>query len=151
MPMIYDMSEDVAEARRKQTYNAVDGDDFAEDNARKGRSGRRRARGTNAAYLIKFLVRIRGARTPPPRMEEPVMKIPLRTGGQLRGKLTGTTCAPSGTQYAESNTATYSRRGPRIRTRLLQEAAEVESFTGTWNRLSAYALLADRYPGRAHP
>ena len=31
MPMIYDMSEDVAEARRKQTYNAVDGDDFAED------------------------------------------------------------------------------------------------------------------------
>jgi hypothetical protein len=28
---------------------------------------------------IRFLVRIRGARTPPPRMDEPVMKIPLRT------------------------------------------------------------------------
>lgn len=26
---------------------------------------------------IKFLVRIRGARTPPPTIEEPVMKIPL--------------------------------------------------------------------------
>jgi hypothetical protein len=27
---------------------------------------------------IRFLVRIRGARTPPPRMDEPVMKMPLR-------------------------------------------------------------------------
>ena len=27
---------------------------------------------------IRFLVRILGALTPPPRMEEPVMKIPLR-------------------------------------------------------------------------
>lgn len=26
---------------------------------------------------IKFLVRIRGALTPPPRMDDPVMKIPL--------------------------------------------------------------------------
>lgn len=28
---------------------------------------------------IRFLVRIRGALTPPPRMDEPVMKMPLRT------------------------------------------------------------------------
>jgi hypothetical protein len=28
-------------------------------------------------HEIKFFVRIRGARTPPPRIEEPVMKIPL--------------------------------------------------------------------------
>jgi hypothetical protein len=29
---------------------------------------------------IRFLVRIRGALTPPPRMEEPVMKMPLFDG-----------------------------------------------------------------------
>jgi hypothetical protein len=28
---------------------------------------------------MRFLVRIRGARTPPPRMDEPVTKIPLRS------------------------------------------------------------------------
>ena len=28
---------------------------------------------------IKFLVRIRGALTPPPRIEEPVIKMPLQT------------------------------------------------------------------------
>jgi hypothetical protein len=28
--------------------------------------------------LMRFLVRMRGARTPPPRMEVPVMKMPLR-------------------------------------------------------------------------
>lgn len=31
-----------------------------------------------SAYLIKFLVLIRGVRTPPPRMEDPVKKIPLQ-------------------------------------------------------------------------
>lgn len=29
-------------------------------------------------HEIKFLVRIRGARTPPPKIEAPVMKIPLK-------------------------------------------------------------------------
>jgi len=29
---------------------------------------------------IRFLVRIRGALTPPPMMEEPVMKMPLKKG-----------------------------------------------------------------------
>lgn len=29
-------------------------------------------------HEIRFLVRIRGARTPPPTMDAPVMKIPLR-------------------------------------------------------------------------
>lgn len=29
-------------------------------------------------YLIKFLVLIRGVRTPPPRMEDPVKKMPLQ-------------------------------------------------------------------------
>ena len=28
-------------------------------------------------YLMRFLVVIRGARTPPPRIEEPVTKMPL--------------------------------------------------------------------------
>lgn len=37
-------------------------------------------------YEIRFFVRIRGARTPPPRMDEPVMKIPLTSveGGDDR-------------------------------------------------------------------
>lgn len=61
----------------KQTHNAVDSHNFAEDDARRSWSGKGRAR-RETAYLIKFLVRIRGARTPPPRMDEPVMKIPLR-------------------------------------------------------------------------
>lgn len=30
------------------------------------------------AYLIKFLVLIRGVRTPPPRIEDPVRKMPLQ-------------------------------------------------------------------------
>lgn len=42
--------------------------------ARGGR-GQRIERGT---HLIKFFVRIRGARTPPPRIDEPVTQIPLR-------------------------------------------------------------------------
>lgn len=34
---------------------------------------------------MRFLVRIRGARTPPPRIDEPVMKMPLGSCGSSKG------------------------------------------------------------------
>jgi hypothetical protein len=36
---------------------------------------------------IRFFVRMRGARTPPPRIEEPVMKIPLERERNVKCKL----------------------------------------------------------------
>ena len=39
---------------------------------------------TMVSYLIKFFVLIRGARTPPPRMEAPVMNMPLRRNMRQR-------------------------------------------------------------------
>ena len=38
----------------------------------------RRKEQVDYADLMRFLVRMRGALTPPPRMDEPVTKIPLR-------------------------------------------------------------------------
>jgi hypothetical protein len=38
---------------------------------------------------IRFFVRIRGALTPPPRIEEPVMKIPLPNYQPGVGKVAG--------------------------------------------------------------
>jgi hypothetical protein len=35
---------------------------------------------------MRFLVRIRGALTPPPRIEVPVIKIPLRKGEVVSGR-----------------------------------------------------------------
>lgn len=36
-------------------------------------------------YEIKFFVRMRGALTPPPKIDVPVMKIPLCTTLEIRG------------------------------------------------------------------
>lgn len=58
------------------THDAVDGHDFAENDTIQLMSSQRYYQYL-ATDLIKFLVLIRGARTPPPRMDEPVMKIPL--------------------------------------------------------------------------
>lgn len=67
---------------RRGTYDSVDGDDFAENDA----EGRECAvswlvfcesEQREGLHLMRFLVVILGARTPPPRIEEPVMKIPL--------------------------------------------------------------------------
>ena len=72
------------EVRRKgggNAHNAIDGHDFTEDDA-----GMRVVSELafflecRATDLMRFLVRIRGARTPPPRIDEPVTKIPLRLG-----------------------------------------------------------------------
>jgi hypothetical protein len=61
------------------THDSVYGDDFAEDDAGvKFRFQLRRRDGGGGEYLIKFLVVIRGALTPPPRIEAPVMNMPLR-------------------------------------------------------------------------
>ena len=76
--------------------NAVDGNGLAEDDAGQrwrtkmsrggGREGGTSARAVppcqRRPYLMRFLVLMRGAMTPPPRMLLPVMKMPLgrRTG-----------------------------------------------------------------------
>ena len=64
------------------THYAIDSHDFTENDAGGGVGGARSARVSRAnnilADLMRFLVRIRGARTPPPMMDEPVTKIPLK-------------------------------------------------------------------------
>lgn len=51
--------------------------------------------GEERTDLIRFFVRIRGARTPPPRMEEPVTQIPLRDREvQASALLLEPSCAP---------------------------------------------------------
>jgi hypothetical protein len=55
--------------------HTVDGYDFAEDDSSFHQLDSREA--TGSTHEIKFFVLILGARTPPPRIEAPVMKIPL--------------------------------------------------------------------------
>ena len=61
--------------------DAVDADDLAEDdtaaNERIYQLTSYHQAQRQSAYLIKFFVRIRGARTPPPRIDAPVTNIPL--------------------------------------------------------------------------
>lgn len=60
--------------------DAVDSHDFAEDDATsEGSAVLEVVMRAAVAHLIRFLVRIRGALTPPPRMDEPVMNMPLWT------------------------------------------------------------------------
>lgn len=84
-----------------------------------------------ATYLIKFFVLMRGALTPPPSIEAPVMKMPLRdeldeersthvTNGRVPS------CAQHTKAYAETNTG----RCPRIRTCLLEKLANIECLSG---------------------
>ena len=68
------------------TYHSVYGHDFAENDTRPDRMSICHAVGDlthRRTHLIKFLVRIRGALTPPPRMDAPVTKIPLQRHGEL--------------------------------------------------------------------
>ena len=58
------------------THDTVNGHNFAENDAA-GCWHKHRTRNV-ATHLIKFFVLMRGARTPPPRIEAPVMKIPLQ-------------------------------------------------------------------------
>jgi hypothetical protein len=73
-----------------------------------------------ATDLMRFLVRIRGARTPPPRMDEPVTKIPLRLYQPMSTKEHKTrtygVLAPSCSKNAESYAETDARRRPHVRT-----------------------------------
>jgi hypothetical protein len=65
-----------------ETHDPVDRDNLAKDDAALGKhmSTPEMYRG---AYLMRFLVLIRGARTPPPRMDDPVTNIPLQTNRRL--------------------------------------------------------------------
>ena len=65
---------------RGPTHYTVDCHDFAEDDTVCGGHFSRLCFEEGAcvyADLMRFLVRMRGALTPPPRMDEPVTKIPL--------------------------------------------------------------------------
>jgi hypothetical protein len=60
------------------THDAVDGDDLAEDDAFSPSQNRGWYEGAEGETdLMRFLVVILGVRTPPPRIDEPVTKIPL--------------------------------------------------------------------------
>ena len=84
MPMICVKGREVVYVRGesgREAYDSVDGDDFAKDDAaRVGllalASGEKEK--STRTDLIKFLVVMRGALTPPPSMEAPVTRIPLR-------------------------------------------------------------------------
>ena len=68
------------EKGRGPTHYTVDCHDFTEDDTVCGGHFSRLCFDEGAgvyADLMRFLVRIRGALTPPPRMDEPVTKIPL--------------------------------------------------------------------------
>lgn len=57
----------------------VDGDDLAEDDSGPISLIRfQPAYPNKTTHEIRFFVRIRGARTPPPKIDAPVTKIPLR-------------------------------------------------------------------------
>lgn len=58
--------------------DAVNRDDLAEDDAATDYKHRRTTERKVTTDLIRFFVLIRGALTPPPRMDAPVTKIPLR-------------------------------------------------------------------------
>lgn len=60
------------------THNTIDGHDFTENNTANGLQFAVSYEVSRASHLIKFLVAILGALTPPPIIEAPVMKIPLR-------------------------------------------------------------------------
>ena len=81
----------VEKGREERTADdAVDADDLAEDDtAPRCEYGEERRE--HRTDLMRFFVRIRGARTPPPRMEEPVTQIPLSDRGRCRCQR----CSPS--------------------------------------------------------
>jgi len=102
------------------TDHAIDGHDFTKYNAEtwvvsewafppEGHS-------SVVADLMRFLVRMRGARTPPPMMEEPVRKIPLQCNEhQKRSEKTKRPIPPC-SEDAESYAETDACRRPHVRT-----------------------------------
>lgn len=66
--------------------------------------------GEGAKYDIRFLVRIRGAFTPPPRMDVPVIKMPLVIVSHLGWIGIAPCSAYDGKTYVEA----YAEKTPRI-------------------------------------
>ena len=83
--------------------------------------------------LIKFLVLIRGALTPPPSIEAPVTKIPLHEMSTNMVYKNGIDYAPTSTQYTQPDTKTNSNCSPHEWTCLLQELADIESLSRAWS------------------
>lgn len=80
----------------------------------------------DTTYEIKFLVLILGARTPPPKMDAPVTKIPLRPHISPVSSPFPQTNSPCGAGYAETDTEADTNERPCIRGRLCEKAADVE-------------------------
>jgi hypothetical protein len=59
------------------TYNTINCYDFAENNTILDGLTKLAGGGGEITYLIRFFVLILGVRTPPPRIEAPVMNMPL--------------------------------------------------------------------------
>src|SRR5512140_2836217 len=76
---------------------------------------------------IKFLVRMRGARTPPPRIEEPVMNIPLFRSQTTETENRGAGRAiPCGSHHREAYTERDTEICPRIWRDGFEEGADLE-------------------------
>jgi hypothetical protein len=84
------------------------------------------------ADLMRFLVRMRGALTPPPRMDEPVTKMHLEETDDEMSEQTKSRYAqrwwwlcvvhaPSCSEDAESYAETYARQCPQVWTCLFEE------------------------------
>lgn len=72
--------KDTMQVGTSGTHYTINGHNFAKDDTTQHHFNTAlniRSKGT-WTYLIKFFVDIRGALTPPPRIEEPVTKIPLK-------------------------------------------------------------------------
>jgi hypothetical protein len=85
-------------------------------------------------YLIRFLVLIRGVRTPPPRIEDPVKKMPLQETmnvsrrAHVECKCPSTNDVPTSSEDTQTDTKTDSERAPEERTRFFEKATDIECF-----------------------
>jgi hypothetical protein len=112
-----------------KTYYSVDCNDFTKDDTADGSDMNDKTVVPNA-YLMKFLVVIRGALTPPPRIDVPVVKIPL----VCMNAMVICSCArritrlvPSRTKHTQPYTQSNTHRTPCVRTGLFQELEDIEA------------------------
>jgi hypothetical protein len=76
---------------------------------------------------IKFFVRIRGALTPPPRMDTPVVQIPLRVYKKLPPLLLGLIDIPCGAYNRQANAQSDAQTGPCVRRYGFEECSDLEA------------------------
>jgi hypothetical protein len=75
---------------------------------------------------IKFFVRIRGALTPPPRMDTPVVQMPLRVYELLPPFVLALIDIPCGANNGQSNAQSDAQTGPCVRRYGFEECSHLE-------------------------